>query len=622
MAEEPSTEAMEQTGRQEDVGEKPPSPLPSASPPRKKRDNTSRAAAVSAATDPTAVSSPVSAKGAAAKTSALETLAIPIPVTTNSGFLSNGSHGVVDCRSFSQLLAGAMASPVGNSRSTPILALPVDAVRLPVVAVPCIIAPAALLESPGFAGQFAMTHQAVLATVTAHAQMQLQTGYTSPSVISTISPLPLQQVPPSASEHDGVSSVVEQPPSADQKLQTDRVALNTTSGDGFNWRKYGQKQVKSGENSRSYYKCTHSNCFAKKKVERCQDGHVVEIVYRGGHNHDPPQKSKSPKERGPPSSGHSGDNETLTPAISDANGSIHLASKVSSRRSSNSNPAQKTKHSKERRPQSIGSSGDNETITLASGDINGSEPSPSKLEENSGSDTSDRQLAHPSDRDGDADIKNEEGPGDEPSPKRSKTTESPLPSATPPSKTVKEQRVVVQKVSDGGIVSDGYRWRKYGQKFVKGNPNPRSYYRCTQIGCPVRKHVEKDSVDPKAFIITYEGEHNHDRPPPKHDGDPPVLLIAAAAAAAAAASGSAGGQPPASPPADEGPKVESRPDVDSKASEHGADQALESAQTLLSMGLKPAAAAAAEEAADGKGSDAMQRPLFDKNRPPVPVQNS
>lgn len=132
-------------------------------------------------------------------------------------------------------------------------------------------------------------------------------------------------------------------------------------------------------------------------------------------------------------------------------------------------------------------------------------------------------------------------------------------------------------------------------------------------------------MDPKAFIITYEGEHSHDRPPPKHDGDPPALLIAAAAAAAA--SGSAGGPPPAappSPPADDGPKVESQPDVDSKSSEHGGDQTLESAQTLLSMGLKPAAAAAAagEESADVKGSDAVPRPLFNKNRPAVPVQNS
>jgi WRKY DNA -binding domain len=32
---------------------------------------------------------------------------------------------------------------------------------------------------------------------------------------------------------------------------------------------------------------------------------------------------------------------------------------------------------------------------------------------------------------------------------------------------------VVQTTSDVDILDDGYRWRKYGQKVVKGNPNPR-----------------------------------------------------------------------------------------------------------------------------------------------------
>lgn len=42
------------------------------------------------------------------------------------------------------------------------------------------------------------------------------------------------------------------------------------------------------------------------------------------------------------------------------------------------------------------------------------------------------------------------------------------------SKPNREPRVVVQTVSEVDILDDGYRWRKYGQKVVKGNPNPRS----------------------------------------------------------------------------------------------------------------------------------------------------
>ncbi|KAK4369214.1 hypothetical protein RND71_013006 [Anisodus tanguticus] len=78
-------------------------------------------------------------------------------------------------------------------------------------------------------------------------------------------------------------------------------------------------------------------------------------------------------------------------------------------------------------------------------------------------------------------------------------------------KPIREPRVV-QTVSEVDILDDGYRWRKYGQKVVRGNPNPRSYYKCTNAGCPVRKHVERASHDAKAVITTYEGKHNHDVP--------------------------------------------------------------------------------------------------------------
>ena len=64
------------------------------------------------------------------------------------------------------------------------------------------------------------------------------------------------------------------------------------SDDGYNWRKYGQKQVKGSENPRSYYKCTYPNCPTKKKVERSIDGQITEIVYKGTHNHSKPQSTR------------------------------------------------------------------------------------------------------------------------------------------------------------------------------------------------------------------------------------------------------------------------------------------------------------------------------------------
>jgi len=64
------------------------------------------------------------------------------------------------------------------------------------------------------------------------------------------------------------------------------------SDDGYNWRKYGQKNMKGSENPRSYYKCSFPGCPTKKKVERSPDGQVTEIVYKGTHNHPKPQSTR------------------------------------------------------------------------------------------------------------------------------------------------------------------------------------------------------------------------------------------------------------------------------------------------------------------------------------------
>lgn len=78
----------------------------------------------------------------------------------------------------------------------------------------------------------------------------------------------------------------------DQKALTSTTSADRPSYDGYNWRKYGQKQVKGSEYPRSYYKCTHPNCPVKKKVERSYDGEIAEIVYKGEHNHAKPQLQK------------------------------------------------------------------------------------------------------------------------------------------------------------------------------------------------------------------------------------------------------------------------------------------------------------------------------------------
>ncbi|XP_019175002.1 PREDICTED: probable WRKY transcription factor 51 isoform X2 [Ipomoea nil] len=57
--------------------------------------------------------------------------------------------------------------------------------------------------------------------------------------------------------------------------------------DGYKWRKYGKKKVKSNSYPRNYYKCSSGGCKVKKKVERDQDDAKYLITtYEGVHNHE------------------------------------------------------------------------------------------------------------------------------------------------------------------------------------------------------------------------------------------------------------------------------------------------------------------------------------------------
>ncbi|KAL5723081.1 WRKY transcription factor 57 [Ranunculus cassubicifolius] len=76
-------------------------------------------------------------------------------------------------------------------------------------------------------------------------------------------------------------------------------------------------------------------------------------------------------------------------------------------------------------------------------------------------------------------------------------------------KRTRQQRFAFMTKSDVDHLEDGYRWRKYGQKAVKNSPYPRSYYRCTNSKCTVKKRVERSCEDPTIVITTYEGQHCH-----------------------------------------------------------------------------------------------------------------
>ncbi|KAK4385752.1 WRKY transcription factor SUSIBA2 [Sesamum angolense] len=265
------------------------------------------------------------------------------------------------------------------------------------------------------------------------------------------------------------------------------------SEDGFYWRKYGQKHVKE-EYPRSYYKCTNTNCQVKKKVERSHDGQITEIVYKGSHNHPKPQPFKrlvsemSSSDMSPEGSSatscfktdgkdaafasdwrpdHSLDGTSSTSFLSDFSDPLSrmntIFESVETQEFSSAFASQDGEH-----------------------DQNGASPESISFNEED------------DDQNGECEPK-----------KRKRES---FPSETTTARSTREPRVVVQIESDIDILDDGYRWRKYGQKVVKGNPNPRSYYKCTTPGCPVRKHVERAANDIKSVVTTYEGKHNHEVP--------------------------------------------------------------------------------------------------------------
>ncbi|GMI74112.1 WRKY DNA-binding protein 2, ARABIDOPSIS THALIANA WRKY DNA-BINDING PROTEIN 2 [Hibiscus trionum] len=274
------------------------------------------------------------------------------------------------------------------------------------------------------------------------------------------------------------------------------------SEDGYNWRKYGQKQVKGSEYPRSYYKCTHPTCQVKKKVERSREGHITEIIYKGAHNHPKP----------PPNRRSSIGSSNL---LSDMQ--LELAQQTGLQNGTDGNPVWATA---QKGTNAAPRDWTHDNIEMTSSATifpeNGNGQAPNTIHIESG-DAVDVSSTFSNDEDEDdrgthgSVSLGYDGEEDESESKRRKI-EAYATEMSGATRAIREPRVVVQTTSEVDILDDGYRWRKYGQKVVKGNPNPRSYYKCTSAGCTVRKHVERASHDLKSVITTYEGKHNHDVP--------------------------------------------------------------------------------------------------------------
>lgn len=429
--------------------------------------------------------------------------------------------------------------------------------------------------------QFRMTHSEVLARITAQAQAHVpdQAGFShtsmellhvpiKQSLSSKVTPNLLHQISPRNQDNNASMSEVYQESSSDHKMELDHTLVKSPSADGYNWRKYGQKPVKSHDSSRSYYRCTFVDCKAKKKVERCDhSGREVEIVYKGPHNHDPPQKVRCTKPR-----------KHLLIA-----GGISSPETVEGSGTMDS-PSRKLSGSTPSTPKS--------TIKHAASEEELHSPKVCALDANvMGEEKCDQYAIVVSKANHDQYAVVESKDDCEQMRAKKRMKEPNVAYTDSLCKIIKEPKIIVQASEDVGISGDGYRWRKYGQKMVKGNTNPRSYYKCTSTGCPVRKHVERATDGTSTFMITYEGKHDHDKPAPRkcHDSQT-VSIVTAASTVHTTTNNSQVENAEAltnSESSTQWPKEEKSEVVNEKPSEcGGSEKPLDPARTLVSIGIE------------------------------------
>ncbi|KAF5746140.1 WRKY protein [Tripterygium wilfordii] len=272
----------------------------------------------------------------------------------------------------------------------------------------------------------------------------------------------ISAIPKKVSESPDEGSIALQ---SSQQGSAPPIIREKVSEDGYHWRKYGQKHVKSSQKVvkgneliRSYYRCSHPRCLVKKQLEISSDGRIIHTISFGHHDHPKP-RDNLPVDGG------------VVLSIEEKRDDPSLSGMEDSQK-----------------PHEIEPTNTPQLSTVASNnDVKGalSDSNRTRFEVDIG-DSPGAKRTKKGDRKGDAILVG-------------KSTSGP--------------RTVVETLSQVDIINDGYRWRKYGQKLVKGSPNPRSYYRCSTYGCLAKKHIERAAHNPALVITTYDGQHDHDSSP-------------------------------------------------------------------------------------------------------------
>jgi hypothetical protein len=320
--------------------------------------------------------------------------------------------------------------------------------------------------------------------------------------------------------------------------------------DGYRWRKYGQQFVGKSVFLRQYFKCNHPCCAVRKYVERSkQDSSCVVVIYEGVHCHGVPEARRSlavgndASEREVEDASLAGDSKD--PEATTARARLAAPSVPSSRSQSpsedHSNPVStvaspslaaspsgrlpSSRVAKRLQKQMFGnplqsvmpveySTEANGTVerlvALADGAGEGARGSANEIARNSVDHDAAGNETHLFAGNGKSAMEEDDIEG---TPGYIELAEKLAAmqkrGVRPDGRTAK---LVITIQTDTENVRDGYRWRKYGQKMISGNPFPRCYYRCTHHGCVVRKQVERSSEDNACMVVTYDGVHTHKMP--------------------------------------------------------------------------------------------------------------